>query len=361
MLKKIVLTGGPCAGKTTALALLKQWLEDRGFTVITLWETARTLIEAGFSARDIHLYKDSLAWQKVHFSLQCENETHVAQAIADLKTEKPIVLLLDRSILDCRGFLPTTLSQQLFEYFHITVAQAFARYDMVIHMQTAAIGAEEFYTVANDAARTETPEEARNVDQALWYAYQGHPHHVLIDNSTGIDQKIRRVLDATARVIGIPEPMEIERKWVVQDITVPDYATRVTIIQHYLRTDDPAVERRVRMRCIDGTCSYYYTEKRDVSVGTREENEHSISETEWQSHIVRDVLADTLPIIKDRYVWEYKGHTFEYDVFRGHLSDLKLLEIEVRDLNEPLDLWVFNGYEVTGDKRFSNRVLATFK
>lgn len=38
------------------------------------------------------------------------------------------------------------------------------RYDAVIHMVTAAIGAERFYTTENNSVRTETPEQARELD-----------------------------------------------------------------------------------------------------------------------------------------------------------------------------------------------------
>jgi thymidylate kinase len=43
----IVITGGPCSGKTTGLARLKRMLEDRGYKVLVSPESATKLIEAG--------------------------------------------------------------------------------------------------------------------------------------------------------------------------------------------------------------------------------------------------------------------------------------------------------------------------
>jgi len=41
------------------------------------------------------------------------------------------------------------------------------RYDMVLHLVTAAYGAEQFYTLANNAVRKSTPEQARARDDQM--------------------------------------------------------------------------------------------------------------------------------------------------------------------------------------------------
>jgi hypothetical protein len=53
----------------------------------------------------------------------------------------------------------------------------------VIHMVTAADGAEKFYDGATNEARYETIEEAREKDVKLREAYMAHPKWYLIDNS----------------------------------------------------------------------------------------------------------------------------------------------------------------------------------
>ena len=44
---KIVLTGGPCAGKTTALTWINNYFSQRGYTVLFVPETATELISNG--------------------------------------------------------------------------------------------------------------------------------------------------------------------------------------------------------------------------------------------------------------------------------------------------------------------------
>jgi AAA domain len=57
------------------------------------------------------------------------------------------------------------------------------RYDAVFHLVTAANGAESFYTLDNNVARSETPLQAREVDHKLVDAWCGHPRHYIIDNT----------------------------------------------------------------------------------------------------------------------------------------------------------------------------------
>jgi predicted ATPase len=44
---RICLTGGPCAGKTTALATLAQGLTDKGYLVLQVPEAATMLMKGG--------------------------------------------------------------------------------------------------------------------------------------------------------------------------------------------------------------------------------------------------------------------------------------------------------------------------
>jgi hypothetical protein len=56
------------------------------------------------------------------------------------------------------------------------------RYEAVIHLETAANGAEKFYTGENNQARYESAEEARSLDRKLQDAWTGHPSFFVIDN-----------------------------------------------------------------------------------------------------------------------------------------------------------------------------------
>ena len=68
------------------------------------------------------------------------------------------------------------------------------RYDQIIHMVTAANGAEQFYTLENNVTRTESIDFAREIDKRLSKAWIGHPVLDCIDNCGAFEVKIARTL-----------------------------------------------------------------------------------------------------------------------------------------------------------------------
>ena len=57
------------------------------------------------------------------------------------------------------------------------------RYDSILHMVTAADGAQKFYASLSSEARFESTSEAIMKDKKLREAYMGHKNWVMIDNS----------------------------------------------------------------------------------------------------------------------------------------------------------------------------------
>ena len=112
--------------------------------------------------------------------------------------------------------------QRLLREFGLTKSTIMDRYDAVFHLVTAADGAVEHYTLSNNTARTETPQEAIDCDRKLISAWCGHPHLRVIDNSTDFDGKIKRLIKEIKSFLGEPKPLEIERKYLIKypDINV---------------------------------------------------------------------------------------------------------------------------------------------
>lgn len=86
---------------------------------------------------------------------------------------------------------------------------------------TAADGAQEFYTDANNEARYESSKEAIELDKKLINAWVGHPHFSIIDNqhSLSFQQKIDHCLDTVLKFIGLPTPASFYKKFLL--ITKP--------------------------------------------------------------------------------------------------------------------------------------------
>ena len=73
----------------------------------------------------------------------------------------------------------------------LTEAQLAARYDLVVHLTTAADGAAAFYGRETNAARNETPEEARELDARIHANWtRAHPKVVTLSNQ-GVDFEVK--------------------------------------------------------------------------------------------------------------------------------------------------------------------------
>src|SRR5262249_26017448 len=117
------------------------------------------------------------------------------------------------------------------------------------------------YTTANNAARTETPEQARALDERTRNAWVGHPRLHLVDNSTSFEDKVRRVVDIACGVIGAPAPARALQKFLVRPCPVlPAHTVGVSIELPCLRTSDGS-EARLRRRGAGSNFTYAHTVK----------------------------------------------------------------------------------------------------
>jgi CYTH domain-containing protein len=232
-------------------------------------------------------------------------------------------------------------------------------YDGVIHMVTAAIGAEDAYV--NDDVRKETPQQSRELDHKLRDAWTGHPHLLIIQNKDdGLDGKMKRTLAAVLRLVGYPIPVETERKYLVRKVNY-DRAhgvkfETVDIWQAYLQG-----EQRIRKRGQDGRCVYTLTEKKPYGRSNlqRMEVERQLSIREFNTFLeYRDF--NLMPIEKRRKCFVWEGQYFELDEFTGNHRGLLLLEVELASPGQVVYLppWIEIEAEVTEQKEWSNRALA---
>ncbi len=85
------------------------------------------------------------------------------------------VILCDRGVLDGKAYVKDKTWAELVARTGQSPSQLRdERYDGVVHLVTAAIGAENFYTLENNAARTETPEQAAELDRRLQDVYRNY-------------------------------------------------------------------------------------------------------------------------------------------------------------------------------------------
>ena len=357
-ISKIVITGGPCAGKTTAMSWIQSNFTKMGYRVLFVPETATELITGGVAPWTCGSNAD---YQKCQMKLQLEKEKIFAQGAASMDAEK-ILIVCDRGALDNKAYMTDLDFSCVLESLGCNEVELRDNYDAVFHLVTAAKGAEKFYTTANNAARTETVEQAAALDDKLIAAWTGHPHLRVIDNASDFEDKLKRLIREISTFLGEPEPYEIERKFL---IAYPDIAAlekmpncqRVEIIQTYL-TAPEGEESRVRQRGIDGNYIYFQTTKKKVTGLKRVEVERRLSKDEYL-RLLMDADPACRPIRKTRYCLTYDNQYFEIDVY-PFWKDKAILEIELSDegsqIRFPGQLRVLK--EVTEDDTYKNASLA---
>ena len=354
---KIVLTGGPCAGKTTALSFIEKELEKHGIRVLLLKEQATKLILSGKTPQNMGCYE----FHKLLFKNQLDEERNLTDLAENMSDEK-VVILLDRGLLDNKAFVTQSDFDRYSSLYGANEDLIRNSYDAVFHLVTSANGAEQHYTLENNEARTESIEEAKDLDEEIISVWTGTPHLRIIDNSTPFEEKLNRLKKEIFSFLGIPKPFEIERKFLIQypDINFLDNmktCRKTSITQAYLST--PADGNfRIRKRGSGENAVYIKTVKIKISDIKRIEKENYISKEEYYEYLEQKEYVTGI-ISKDRYCIAYDSTYYELDVY-PFWTDKATLEIELLSEEQAYIIPPFTKVirEVTFEQEYRNLYLA---
>lgn len=185
-IQRIVLTGGPCSGKSTFLNQCSAYYEAKGYRVLIDHEAATDLITGGISPATMTMYE----FQKYVIALQLKKEELYMQAAKEIQGDK-VLVFYDRAILDDKSYVGDADFVKILGTFGMKEESLTQRYDLVLHMTTAAKDSPEAYTLLNNGARYETAQIAVEVDQATFDSWKVHPNHILIPGEQHFEDKIR--------------------------------------------------------------------------------------------------------------------------------------------------------------------------
>ena len=181
--RRIVLTGGPGAGKTAVLELVRKAFHTH---VHVLPESAGILFGGGFPrGPELPLRR---AAQRAIFYVQRELET---TAELDDPAQPAALVLCDRGTVDSLAYWPGP--GDLFASLGTTLEEQYARYAAVIHLRTPAPG-EHGYNRLNPL-RVETPAEAAAIDERIARAWAMHPHRYEVAATRDFLAKAARAID----------------------------------------------------------------------------------------------------------------------------------------------------------------------
>lgn len=366
--KKIVLTGGPCAGKTSAQKSLVEELEKIGYKVFFVQETATEILSMGVNPETLGGGKKGLyLFQKAIFELQ-EGKESAIESMAEIFPADKKIVIYDRGLTDGKGFGGKEIYEKILYEENRNEFAVRDRYDAVFHLVTAAKGAESFYGTSSNKMRREALEEARIADDKVISAWTGHPHlRVIGNNMRTFDKKIADLVRSVKHFLGEPVPKEIEKKYLIEYpdtkrlMQMPN-CQKSTITQIYLKSE-PGTDRRIRQRDQGGHITYTYTEKRPVeqSDGTfvRYEDERQISVKEYNA-LLKEADYRKHTIVKDRYHIVENELVYEIDIY-PFWNDRAIMEVELDDENDVVVIPEFVNVvrDITSETPYKNASLAT--
>jgi hypothetical protein len=357
-MKKIVLTGGPCAGKTTALVKIMEHFSSIGYKVFIIPELPTLFLQAGmdYLTDNKDLFYEG---EKATLEMQIALEDKFLQMAKSVK--QPVLIVCDRGTMDISAYMNPVLWNQIISDAKMNNEMLRSRYDAVLHLVSAADGAEQFYTTATNNKRTEGIELARILDKKVIQAWSEHPHLRVINNHEDFETKLERVLQEISDVLEIPRQAVEERKYIIRlKDNIPE-AIVSEITQTYL-TSEPYSEVRLRRRILNGLTVNVHTTKKILSNNEQVETERQIDNNLYES-LLRQADPYRQPIHKMRETFIWKGQFFELDTFIDPYKGLQILEtkgiLKHEDIIFPPFIEIFE--DITGITKYYNYNLALKK
>jgi hypothetical protein len=184
---KIVLTGGPGGGKTTAADLFRREIGDR---VVVVPEAATMLFEGGFPR---------VAEPEAQRATQCAI-FHVQRNLESVQSARfpDRLLLCDRGTCDGGAYWPAE-PRGFFETVGTTLEAELARYDAVLFFESAALG--NAAIEGGNRTRIESNREAAELDRRLRGIWSRHPRFVLVPHTKSFFEKLTIGLSALERIV----------------------------------------------------------------------------------------------------------------------------------------------------------------
>lgn len=176
--RRVVLTGGPGAGKTAVLELVRQ---SFCVHVNVLPEAAGIVFGGGFPRGESVGLRQ--AAQRAIFYLQRELEAAAA-------AENPAIILCDRGTVDGAAYWPGP--EDLWSSVGTSLREQLGRYHAVIHLRTPALTSG--YNHENPL-RTESATDAAVIDTTIAEMWRGHPRRFVVEAAADFFPKAARAIE----------------------------------------------------------------------------------------------------------------------------------------------------------------------
>ncbi len=343
-ISKIVLSGGPSGGKSKSIKRLIPELKKYGYTVYPVFESAEEILNNGFDrSKSVYEFQKAIA----------ENQLKVEAELEKTIDNKNSVIICDRGLMDARVYLSDEDFDKFKAELNLSDTDLRDRYDAVFHRDSTSNSNSAAYK--QKGIRIENKSEAQKINELSLKAWCGNPHYRFIPVKESFEEKFDILIKEIKHFLGIPKPLEIERKFLIKmpdvDFLLTLPCSKSSIEQAYLTGKNGRF--RLRKRGENNSFIYIKTVKKKISETVRIETETRLSEIEYNELLNSNIVTGT--ISKDRYCLMYNGTYYEIDIFpfwkKQAYLEVELLE-ETDEVTLPDFIEVIK--EVTFDDKYKN-------
>lgn len=330
---KVVLTGGPCAGKTTALNSIREYLAQNNISFVSVPETATELIlnEIKPLGEDT-IYK----FQSLVFKKQLSKEQIAEEYLREVKQEcDKCVIIYDRGIIDNKAYLSGKDDfKNIVKQSQMTEIDILDSYDLVLDLISTARCKQEVYNMLNKA-RMEDIKTAIKVDEKTSLAWMAHRNLKIITSSMSLEEETKIIIEHIKEILSGVKIKELERLLIDDnksnyDVYTKDNSETIYSTKIFLETNDSNYNYTLEIRNLDGYESYIY------KVYKEEDNKQIILEDRKISKYEYNKIINEHKIIK---IVKTKEIYFIQNMQNYKLcfyNDKTILEVEENKLNNNL-------------------------
>lgn len=356
VIKKIVITGGSDAGKTTAMNWIQNNFEKKGYKVIFIDSAAKEFINDGVLKGEL---KSTLKYQSIVIDMQIAKEKIYEEAAKQLPFEK-ILLVCKRGTIDAKAYMSNRDFEYMLKERNLNEVELRDAYDAVFHLVTSASGAEEYFLI-DDPLRDNLIEEAKRIDDQIINAWTGHKYFRVIDNRSTFQNKMKQLIKEISLFLGEEGPYETQRKFLIKK---PDLdllnklhnCNKVKVIEIYLNEEKNTISKLIQR----GINSNYTYSKITINKDKNVETEIRLTQDAYIEELINIDTSKKI-IIKDRYCLTVNSVYYEIDIYE-HLKDKAICEVELTRTSElqlPSIIEVIE--DITNNEEYTSYYFASIK
>lgn len=206
---KIVLTGGPRAGKTSIIPKMKEYLESLPNThVFVVSETATDLFKFGIEISNNK--QKALVFQDIVYSYQKAKEDAMEKYMQNLPDDANVFIIYDRGIMDNRAYLEDNEFDDILQKYSDNELRVLSNYDVVFGLCSSS-KLKGQYEKESNVARYEDEKEAKQRDDRTIESWNLHQNFKIIDATDEFDDKINIIMEELKNICNNKEKRTYKR------------------------------------------------------------------------------------------------------------------------------------------------------